>query len=174
MTTDDAAPVPLRQRSIPDQLDYFGDKLAAQLDTQTVPRDALIAMGAAIVGMGHIATVLRKQAAPLTAEEFTDLRAFSDTWLAELAQHGWLYRRLLLADGSELDVGRLHAALDRLEQLAAANTSAETIIARITDRMREYDRHGGGSVNVRQVLNLLSPTWPDGNYQAAPAGGDRG
>lgn len=61
---------------------------------------------------------------------------------------------------------RLAAATGRVEQ-------AETITARVTDRMREYDRYGGGMVNIRQVLNLLSPTWPDGNYEAAPAGGDR-
>lgn len=63
-----------------------------------------------------------------------------------------------------------------LEQLTAATgrvEQAETITARVTDRMREYDRYGGGMVNIRQVLSLLSPTWPDGNYEAAPAGGDR-
>lgn len=64
-------------------------------------------------------------------------------------------------------VGDVSWLLERLSQQQA-------IIARVTDRMREYDRHGGGSVNVRQVLNLLSPTWPDGNYEAAPAGGERG
>lgn len=66
-----------------------------------------------------------------------------------------------------------------LKQLGDANAraeQAETVTARVTDRMREYDRHGSGMVNIRQVLNLLSPTWPDGNYEAAPApaGGDRG
>jgi len=69
------------------------------------------------------------------------------------------------------DVIRLLKELDRA---TARAEQAETITARVTDRMREYDRHGGGIVNIRQVLNLLSPTWPDGNYEAASAGGDRG
>jgi hypothetical protein len=68
-------------------------------------------------------------------------------------------------------IGDVTALLEQLEQQRA-------IIARVTDQMRQYDRHGGfrGMVNVRQVLNLLSPTWPDGNYEAAqqPEDGDRG
>lgn len=164
--TDDGR-VQLRQRTIPEQLDYLGDQLAAQIDAATVPPDALVAMGAAVIGFGRIATVLRKQAAPLTAGDFADLRAFCDTWLAELAEHGWLTRHMLLVDGSELDVGRLHAALERL-------ATAEATLTRVTSQMQRYDQHGSRSVNVRQVLNLLSPTWPDGNYESAPEGGDRG
>lgn len=53
--------------------------------------------------------------------EFADLRAFCTTWLAELEQHGWLSRRLLLEDGSELDVGRLAQALGRLAELERDN-----------------------------------------------------
>ena len=44
----------------------------------------------------------------------------------------------------------------------------QVIVTRVTERMEEYDRHGSRMVNVRQVINLLSPTWPDGNY-AEPA-----
>jgi hypothetical protein len=40
-------------------------------------------------------------------------------------------------------------------------------VKRVTEKMREYDEHGSTTVNVRQVLGLLSPTWPDGNYEAA-------
>jgi hypothetical protein len=43
---------------------------------------------------------------------------------------------------------------------------ARTILDRVTAQMQEYAKHGSGSVNVRQVLSLLSPTWPDGNYEA--------
>lgn len=52
---------------------------------------------------------------------FTDLRQFCTTWLAELEQHGWLTRRMVLADGSELDVGRLAKALGRLAELEREN-----------------------------------------------------
>jgi hypothetical protein len=54
---------------------------------------------------------------PAVADEFAGLRAFCATWLAELEQHGWLSRRLLLADGSELNVAELARALDRLAKL---------------------------------------------------------
>lgn len=64
-------------------------------------------------------------------------------------------------------IGDVRWLLEQLEQQQA-------IVERVTGRMREYDRHAVGSVNIRQVLNLLSPTWPDGNYQAAPTGSDRG
>lgn len=47
---------------------------------------------------------------------------------------------------------------------------AHKIIQRVTARMEDYAEHAPCSVNVRQVLNLLSPTWPDGNHEApAPA-----
>lgn len=59
-------------------------------------------------------------------------------------------------------------------ELLAEVERLRAIIARVTDQMRQYDRHGSGMVNIRQVLNLLSPTWPDGNYEAAPEDGDRG
>lgn len=54
----------------------------------------------------------------------------------------------------------------RAAQLDHDLEQQRTIIDRVTGRMTEYDRHGSGTVNVRQVLNLLSPTWPDGNYCA--------
>lgn len=51
---------PLRHRPLPDQLDYYAEKLAAQIDT-TLPRDTLLAIGAAVVGLGAIAAKLRTQ-----------------------------------------------------------------------------------------------------------------
>jgi hypothetical protein len=54
--------VPLRQRPIPEQIDYLTDKLAAQLDGSKLPREILIAIGAAIVTMGAIAAKLRQEA----------------------------------------------------------------------------------------------------------------
>lgn len=57
----------------------------------------------------------------------------------------------------DLTIGDLHAVLDAVDQLDAA-------VERTTAKMREYDT---GAVNVRQVINLLSLTWPDGNYAAA-------
>jgi hypothetical protein len=59
----DQAPIELRRRPLPDQLDYLSDKLATHVDPAKVPRDALIAIGAAIVHMGVIAAELRKAAA---------------------------------------------------------------------------------------------------------------
>lgn len=65
----EAGQVPLRQRPIPEQLDYFAEKLAAQINPGDVPREAIIAMGATIVGIGAIATELRKQATAASHEE---------------------------------------------------------------------------------------------------------
>lgn len=43
-------------------------------------------------------------------------------------------------------------------------------VARTRAQLEEYAANGSGKVNVRQVLRLLSPVWPDGNYEApAPA-----
>lgn len=39
---------------------------------------------------------------------------------------------------------------------------------RTIQQMRDYSTAGSGGVNPRQVVNLLSLTWPDGNYEAAP------
>ena len=73
--------VPLQKRPIPDQLDYFAEKLAAQINPGEVPREAIIAMGAAVVGLGAIATELRKQG-PLT-DEYGMLIRHLDTTTSE-------------------------------------------------------------------------------------------
>lgn len=59
--------VPLRQRSIPDQLDHFGNKLGGLLDRANLDRDMLIVIGAAVVNLGAIAAQLRKQGEQLAA-----------------------------------------------------------------------------------------------------------
>ncbi|GGJ81849.1 hypothetical protein GCM10011583_11630 [Streptomyces camponoticapitis] len=43
---------------------------------------------------------------------------------------------------------------------------AEAAIERTVDQMRAYVAAGSTGVNPRQVINLLSPTWPDGNFEA--------
>lgn len=40
-------------------------------------------------------------------------------------------------------------------------------IERTRETMERYAAAGCATVNIRQVINLLSPTWPDGNYDAA-------
>ena len=57
-------------------------------------------------------------------------------------------------------------ATAELEQLRAARD-------RTIAQMQTYATSGSGGVNPRQVVNLLSLTWPDGNYEAAPEA-DRG
>ena len=69
--------------------------------------------------------------------------------------------------------------IDLAEMLASAHESAATLrqeVAQLSaarDRtiaqMQTYSAAGSGGVNPRQVINLLSLTWPDGNYEAAPA-----
>lgn len=61
---------------------------------------------------------------------------------------------------------------NNLDAAAAATQRAEQAEARLTrarDRCQEVrDRVGpGGMINASQILGLLSPTWPDGNYEAA-------
>lgn len=48
---------------------------------------------------------------------------------------------------------------------------AEAAIDRVRDRCQDVrDRAGpGGMINASQILGLLSPTWPDGNYDAPTA-----
>jgi len=43
---------------------------------------------------------------------------------------------------------------------------AEAAIDRTVERMQEYRAAGSTGVNPRQVINLLSLTWPDGNFEA--------
>lgn len=121
----------------------------------------------------HDVAPLRPTAEPPTDVQLTQIRTRSRR-LAQIPFEPHCH-----ADGC-IPCALVQSAADvqwLLEQLASATArakQAETITARVTDRMREYDQHGSGTVNVRQVLNLLSPTWPDGNYQATPAGGDHG
>jgi hypothetical protein len=65
-------------------------------------------------------------------------------------------------DGIDLTHGDLRGVLADCDDLAAA-------IERTTTKMRDYADHGIERVNLRQVINLLSLTWPDGNYEAPDA-----
>lgn len=56
------------------------------------------------------------------------------------------------------DVADLRARCLAAEE---ALSNSLKIINRVTEKMEEY---GTGMVNIRQVISLLSPTWPDGNY----------
>lgn len=58
--------------------------------------------------------------------------------------------------------------------LAGRLRAAEAALARVRERCQQVrDRVGpGGMINASQILGLLSPTWPDGNYEAAPASPD--
>jgi hypothetical protein len=64
-----------------------------------------------------------------------------------------------------LDVSRVEwvpeVAGAELEQLRAARD-------RTIDMMEQYKIAGSRGVHPRQVINLLSLTWPGGNYEAAP------
>lgn len=56
------------------------------------------------------------------------------------------------------------AERERDEQTGRA-AKAEAAVERTRQAMERYSSQGIKSVNVRQVLNLLSPTWPDGNFE---------
>lgn len=78
---EDAEPAPwvsgpvLRKRPIPDQLDYFSERLAALLDGAKLDRDTLIAIGATVVNLGAIAAQLRKQPLPDITAGISDAEA---------------------------------------------------------------------------------------------------
>lgn len=63
-------------------------------------------------------------------------------------------------------------AADRNGQLYSACENQRDDLRAARDRtiarMEEYSAAGSGGVNPRQVINLLSLSWPDGNYEAAP------
>jgi hypothetical protein len=42
-------------------------------------------------------------------------------------------------------------------------------IERTVQQMQIYSAASSTGVNPRQVINLLSPTWPDGNFEAPGA-----
>ena len=67
----------LRQRPIPDQLDYFSEQLAALVDPDRLDRDALIAVGATLVGLGAIASKLRAEPMPRITDGITGDEAYA-------------------------------------------------------------------------------------------------
>lgn len=80
----ESATVPIRQRPIPDQLDYFSTKLAGLLDGAKLERETLITIGAAVVNIGALAAQLRKQEADRNAVEaqLAETSADSAQWQA--------------------------------------------------------------------------------------------
>jgi hypothetical protein len=58
--------------------------------------------------------------------------------------------------------------LDADELSATDSTARSPSWARARAHLQRCVDAGIPTVNVRQVLNLLSPTWPGGNYEAAP------
>jgi hypothetical protein len=89
--------------------------------------------------------------------------------LANLVAVAELHETERHADSTDTALGRLCAAAEKAN--TGAGLLAMQIVKRATDQMREYDEHGSRTVNVRQVLGLLSPTWPDGNYTSSPTDG---
>lgn len=73
-----------------------------------------------------------------------------------------LRKDLIFADQEYQDLGKL------LEK-------AEVTIEGVRKTCQPVrDREGpGGMINASQILGLLSPTWPDGNYCAPPPGGEQ-
>jgi len=57
----------LRQRPIPDRCDYLAAQLAPHIEPKTMPREALIAVSAAIVNLGAIGAEVRTLLADLAA-----------------------------------------------------------------------------------------------------------
>lgn len=55
---------------------------------------------------------------------------------------------------------------DGAEQLRSERDQFAAAIDRTTTQMHGYYDAGLSNVNTRQVINLLSPTWPDGNYES--------
>ncbi|WP_041540252.1 hypothetical protein [Catenulispora acidiphila] len=95
---------------------------------------------------------------PEVTPDLAVLRQFCATWLAELAQHGWLSRRLLLADGSELDVEHLNSALDRLAKAERENEKLRAELEGHRARQREAEdalaillAREGGSTEITQA-----------------------
>ncbi|GFH36600.1 DUF6011 domain-containing protein [Streptomyces pacificus] len=61
------------------------------------------------------------------------------------------------------------AAIASFEEYLAVRKraeEAEEAIRRTVAQMQAYAKAGSGGVNPRQVIGLLSPTWPDGNHEA--------
>jgi hypothetical protein len=69
---------------------------------------------------------------------------------------------ILIRNRPESAIAHRRELLALIDELLAQNKQLTAAVERTTTQMRKY---GSGSVNVRQVINLLSPTWPDGNYE---------
>jgi hypothetical protein len=77
-----------------------------------------------------------------------------------------------LTDGLEDAETQAAGFLADLKRAWGERDGAQAAIERVRERCQGVrDRSGpGGMINATQILGLLSPTWPDGNYEApAPA-----
>lgn len=139
-------PVPIRLRSIPDQLDHFSELLAPLLARDGVDRETLLAVGATIVNLGAIAAQLRKAtpSGPLHPDDaaVAEVRA----WLPEGTPDNALI---------ELEAHTLRgvlAVLDQWEQnarnAAAQRNAAEGTLERAKVDMRLL-REDVGDANKR-------------------------
>lgn len=76
--TNAPEPVPIRQRPIPDQLDYYSELLAPLVDWSRLrDREAMIAVGATLVGLGAIAAQLRARPLPSITDGISDAEAYA-------------------------------------------------------------------------------------------------
>lgn len=98
----DPESIPLHRRPIPDRLDYFSTRLAEQIDFKKLPHDAIIAIAAAVINLGTMATETR--ALQAEREQLTARVAQLETVLAEEYQRDRVLALLLLRLGGRVEL----------------------------------------------------------------------
>lgn len=188
-------PVPIRQRPIPDQLDYYSELLAPLVDWSRLrDREAMIAVGATLVGLGAIAAQLRAHPLPSITDGITDFEAEAsaefDLTIDEVrALHpddaAVAEVRAWLPEGTpdnaliELEAHTLRSVLKVLDQwewnareAAAQHNAAESRLetAKINMRMlREQIGEGHDELRKRSVVGPYSTDENDHSYAAGYA-----
>lgn len=68
-------------------------------------------------------------------------------------------------------LGPIRGVIEDVQDVRERGERAVAAIARVRERCQPVrDREGpSGMINASQILGLLSPTWPDGNYEAPAA-----
>lgn len=66
-----------------------------------------------------------------------------------------------LYDDENNCIGHMHT-----DEAAAALVAVVEARNRTIEQMKKYIEVGTGRVNAKQVINLLSLTWPDGNFHS--------
>jgi len=105
------------------------------------------------------ADLLIPQLAKQLFDEHRQLKASNELMARELQ------RGALDTTGPLREIAALRA---ELEAVAAERDQLCAAVDRTTKRLTRYYDAGVRDVNIRQVIGLLSPTWPDGNYEATP------